>query len=160
MRWNTARLPMQCCLGIVRVRLGYPRRLMRNWNVCFGCWHDLVNPSQMVAKVCREWSQFGCGVVRVIVCERGLSKYRRPIVLVVGREDSEIVLDALVNSFCLSVSLGLKGGRQVEFNTQFVRDTLPELGNKLQTSVGNDRVWQTVPSRDLSDQNIGHLRRG
>ena len=92
----------------------------------------------MIAEVRKEWGQLGCGVVRVIVCERGLSQYRRPIVLVVGCEDSEVVLDALVDSFCLSVGLGMKRGRQIELNAQFVRDTLPELGDKLRTSVGND----------------------
>ena len=46
--------------------------------------------------------------------EFGRGKKLRPLVGIIGTEDTEISFDFLIGSFGLSISLGVVGGREVD----------------------------------------------
>lgn len=76
-----------------------------------------------------------------------------PVGLLMVNEDAEVLLHFLVDSFCLSVSLGVEGhggiGSDVEKSVQFFH----KLGDKLGPSVRDNDLRHTVSCIDMVVEN-------
>ncbi len=72
-----------------------------------------------------------------------------PVVLSIVNEDSEVLLDLLVNSFSLTICLGMEGGRCIGRDVEESVEFLHELGDKLRTSVQDDDLRHAVLGIDM-----------
>ena len=68
------------------------------------------------------------GVVVRKLCQREIAG---PVVLVVVDVQAEIAYDDLVQSLCLSIGLGVVGGRQVLLDAEGLGEILPEVRGEL-----------------------------
>ena len=64
-------------------------------------------------------------------------------------EDAQVCLDLLIDSFCLSISLGVVGCGEVSFNAKSPVQVLHELGVELGSSVMDDLLGNAVESENL-----------
>ena len=104
------------------------------------------------AVVCKEGRGVGGGVERLIVREFGEGKEGNPIVLVKGRETTEVLFERLIDSFSLSVGLRMKRGGEMDRNAEFRAKEFPKTRDELRAAVRNNGGRETVETKDGSEE--------
>ena len=109
---------------------------------------------RIVAFVRKEGGNAGSVIHSVVVSKLGHGEERRPIVLLVGAEDSEDLFEGLVNSLGLSVGFRVVSGGEVEIHVQSFPQGAEEDGHELGAAVGSNMSRYTVFREDVSNEEL------
>ena len=107
---------------------------------------------RVVAFVRKERGDTSGIIDGVVVCELGHREERRPVVLLVGAEDTEDLFEGLVNSLSLSVGFRVISGGEVQVHIQCFSEGPEEDRNKLGAAVGSNVSWYTMFGKDISNE--------
>ena len=99
------------------------------------------------------------GVDSRVDYEFGHGEMLVPIVLSSASVKAEVLLDFLVCSFGLSVSLWVIRRGQVGINAESSKEGAGELGCKLGAAVGGDTEGESMEAEDLAVEEVGHAFR-
>ncbi len=77
-----------------------------------------------------------------------------PIILIVVDIVFEILFDGLVESFYLSIGLGIKSCKKFAIYSEFCDECYEESRSKSRASIYYKLVWQSMVADDLSDNDI------
>ena len=80
-------------------------------------------------------------VVGVVVDELGEGQPRGPVGLVIAGEAANVLDEGLASPFSLPVGLRMITGGEVCRDLEACHEILPEPGNELRASVGDDLGW-------------------
>ncbi len=94
-----------------------------------------------------------CAVDPIVVCEFCERQPVGPVVLSIVNEDSEILLNLLVNSFGLAIRLRMPGGRCIWRDIKQSVKLLHELGDELRSSVADYDLRHAVLGVDVILEN-------
>jgi hypothetical protein len=89
------------------------------------------------------------GVDMVVVGELGCWQELIPVILFIAREDTDELFELLVDSFSLAVGLWMVSGGGSGFNTDEVPQFVGELGDELQSTIGNLLLGGSVVPPDI-----------
>jgi hypothetical protein len=87
----------------------------------------------------------------VVVLELRKGEKVIPIILTLIDEDTEILLEFLIDSFRLAVPLGVISRGSCQFDSEESVQLLSELGNKLGATIGNHFLRKAMKSPDMSE---------
>ena len=88
------------------------------------------------------------GIVVRELCER---KQLAPVVLRAVTEDMYVLFQDLINSFGLSITLGVIGCGSISFDIAEFKEVLGKLGNKLRTTVGHNILGEAVVLENMAE---------
>jgi hypothetical protein len=94
-------------------------------------------------------SHFDTGMVGVVVAELGDRKEAFPVVLLVVTVHADVLFDELVDSFGLTISLRVEGGRHVDLSAKKALKGAPKFAVEDRTAIGDDIVGCTVSADDI-----------
>ncbi len=77
-----------------------------------------------------------------------------PVILPIVNEDVKILLDLLVNSFSLTIHLGMESGRCVGRDVEESIKLFHELGDELRSPIGDDDLRHAVFGIDVISENL------
>ena len=97
----------------------------------------------------------GSGVRLISILEGGEGEPERPVSLSVVDEHPKIVLDFLVNPFCLSVCLWVMRGAGGSFDMELFVQIFNERGHEDGSAVRDDLPGNTVHTDYVLDEQIG-----
>ncbi len=97
----------------------------------------------------------GCAVDTVVVCKLGEWEPVTPVSLSVINEDLEVLLDLLVNSFCLAIHLWVEDREGIPCNVEHPVKLLHELGDKLWSLVRDHSCQHSMSCVDVVSENSG-----
>jgi hypothetical protein len=101
-----------------------------------------------------EWGLSGRRVGCIVVGKFCKREKVMPIVLLIVDEATKVLLKDLVDSFCLSISLRVEGRRQFDVHLEQLKEALPELRNKLRTSVTDYVLWHSMESENMLEEEV------
>ena len=99
-----------------------------------------------------EWGMSSSGVCLISILECSEREPERPVCLSVIDEHLEIVLDFLIDSFCLSVCLWVVCGARGSFNVELFVQILNERGYEDQSTVRNNLPRYSVHTDDMLNE--------
>jgi hypothetical protein len=107
---------------------------------------------RVVSFVGKEWrSASGC-TRSIVVSEFSKGKERRPVVLLVVAEYTEVLLECLIESFSLSISFRMIARGEVNLHVQRLSKGSEEAGNKLGSIVASNMRWDSVLGEYMDDE--------
>ena len=110
---------------------------------------------RVVAFVRKERRNASSVIHSVVVSELGHGEERRPVVLLIGAEDSEDLFEGLVDSLSLSVGFWVISGGEVEIHVQSFPQGTEEDGHELGATVGSNVSRYTMFREDVSNEEFG-----
>ena len=108
----------------------------------------------MISVNYKEWCLFYKYIDRYIVYKLYYRKMFNLIILVVIDIISQILFYCLIESFCLSVYLKVKGYRKLAIPSEFYNECYKESKGKSCTSIYYEFIWQSMVVDDFSDNDI------
>jgi hypothetical protein len=96
-------------------------------------------------------SASGC-TQSIVVSEFSKGKERRPVVLLVVAEYTEVLFECLIESFSLSVSFRMIAQGEVNLHVQRLSEGSEEVGNKLRSAVASDMQRDSVLGEYMDDE--------
>jgi len=96
-----------------------------------------------------EGSHFNTRMVGVVVAELSDRKEAFPVVLLVVAVHVDVLFDELVDSFGLTVSLRMEGGRHVDLRAKKALKSAPKFAVEDRTAIGDDIVGCTMSAVDI-----------
>jgi len=79
-----------------------------------------------------------------------------PVVLSFSDEDPQILLQFLVDSFCLTIGLQVVGGRRCGFNSQQLVQLFHEGSDELRSAVGHNLLQEAMEFPDVPKVEVCH----
>ena len=110
---------------------------------------------RIVAFVRKEGGNAGSVIHSIVVSKLGYGEERRPIVLLVGTEDSEDLFKGLVDLLSLSIGFRVVSGGEVEVHVQSFPQGAEEDRHELGATVRSNMSRYTMFREDISNEEFG-----
>lgn len=96
----------------------------------------------------------------MVVCrELGHQQFALLVVLLIGHVRWKVLFHDSIDTFGLSIGLGMQHGGQAGLNLQHDTEIFPKTRNKLQSTIGNDSLWEAVQRPNIIEEHTGDVPR-
>ena len=113
----------------------------------------------VVALISEEWWYSSGSTQSIVIQELSKGQEFRPIILLIGTINPEVLLEGMVHSFSLAVTFWVVPGSEVESDVEGLTEGLEEVWDKLWTSVGSDVEGNSVFREYVEEEELCELGR-
>ena len=128
------------------------RMIAIRWELDFG------KETRVKTVICEEGRHLGGFLGGAIVGKFRKRKQVEPVILLIVAKDTEVGLKGLIHSFCLTVSLWMKGSGFARVNLENGGEGGPEVGGKNRTAVRNNGIREAVELDNIGDEQLREFR--
>src|SRR5215469_10680575 len=119
---------------------------------------DFRKETRVKTVICKEERHLGGFLGGAIVGEFRKRKQIEPVILLIVAKDMEVGLKGLIHSFCLTISLWMKGSGFARVNLENGGEGGPEVGGKNRTAVRNNGIREAVELDNIGDEQLREFR--
>jgi hypothetical protein len=78
------------------------------------------------------------------------------LILIFQGKTPQICFQALVDNFCLAISLGMISGAEMQFGALYLEQFLPKIACESWVVIRNNRVWHAMKLEDVIHEDLSH----